>query len=58
MSYQITCRKAYFDEYKRIFCNVTHTPCAHVFLCRLNGKWKQTEKAASCPLKEGEKDGK
>lgn len=58
MSFQITCEKAYFDAYKRIFCNVTNTPCGHVFLCQLNGKWKQTEKAANCPLKEGDKDGK
>ena len=52
MSYQITCEKAYFDEFRRIFCGATDSPCAHVFLCQLNGKWKQTEKVKNCPLRK------
>ena len=57
MSYQIICPLAYFDEARRIFCNVTNTPCAHVFLCRLDCKWKQTDKAKDCPKRKENRNG-
>lgn len=47
----LQCPLAYYDEQRRIFCDVTHTPCGHVFLCQLSMKWKQTDKAADCPLR-------
>lgn len=50
------CNLARYDQKKRIICSVTKAPCGHVFLCQLSMKWKQTDKAATCPLrKEKEK---
>lgn len=47
----LACNKAKYDKKKRIICNVTGTPCGHVFMCQLSMKWKQTEQAAKCPLR-------
>lgn len=47
----LVCDKGKFDKKKRIICSVTGTPCGHVFFCHLSMKWKQTDKAARCPLR-------
>lgn len=47
------CEKAKYDDKRRIICNVTKTPCGHVFYCQLSMKWKQTDAAARCPLRRG-----
>ena len=44
----LICEKA-FMKGKNIMCNVSGNRCAHVKLCQLTGKFRQTESAAQCP---------
>lgn len=44
----LVCEKAYVKG-KKIMCQVSEMPCAHVKFCQLTGKWRQTDMAQNCP---------
>lgn len=50
----LICDKGYFDG-KKILCRKTRDRCGHVKRCELTMKWRQTEQAAKCPLREEER---
>lgn len=44
----LICEKAFMNG-KNIMCRISGNRCAHVKLCQLTGKFRQTESAKDCP---------
>ena len=46
----IICEKAFQKERGgKIYCTIDGGPCAHLYLCQLDGRFKQTRGAENCP---------
>ena len=46
----IVCEKAFQKERgKTIYCNIYGGPCAHLYYCQLDGRYKQNRSAENCP---------
>lgn len=48
----LACPYAKYDQKKRVECTKLKNLCGFVFFCQLSMKWKQTDKALICPLRE------
>lgn len=51
----LICEKA-FMRGRHIMCRVSGNRCAHVKLCQLTGKFRQTDSAAKCPGREADEN--